>query len=98
MGSGTAMAADWIAKGQQNKNADRPASALSRPTLKLISISRVPSMPEEPAAVLLAASTAIDRGGISAKEANTIGAWADGAENSIMMTAGSNWGSYRPPL
>lgn len=43
-------------------------------------------------AALMSVSNDIDRAlGIKAKETGIIGAWADGAENSVMMTAGSDW-------
>lgn len=95
MGSGTAMAADWIAKGQENnKNADRTSVGFVSPNVKpdLDFNGAVEALTGPQQGSLLSASATIDRGlGIVAKEASTIGAWSDGAENSVMMTAGSDW-------
>jgi hypothetical protein len=93
--SGTDKANEWLARGQENnKNADRTSVGFVSPNVKpdLDFKGAVAALKSPQQGSLLSASTAIDRGlGIKAKEANTIGAWQDGAENSVMMTAGSDW-------
>jgi len=91
---GTDKAKEWIERGQQNnKNADVISVGFVSPNVKsdLDFKSAVAELKSPQQASLLAASAAIDRAVIGeAKETSIIGAWADGAENSVMMTAKSD--------
>ena len=92
---GVEQVQDWLKDSQLNaKTAETASVGFVSPNVRtdLSFGGAVAQLSSEQQQALVAASSEIDRKlGIRAKESNVIGAWADGAENSVMMTAGTDW-------